>query len=296
METIPYIDLIEKNYQAFLNTKIGNSDLTGVEYIGINFCEKKLIPVFKCYYTTAKSLPDIHPILEDFFVKGMIRALNLIKDTVHTGKIRYEIGLSNRNNENMNWLYRWISSFFPLTEQQISKLSIMANLRCCGFEEYQYAALYFLGFIANNSSIADSKKLEAVKLHYLLRMCKDPDRIGREYYIEEESVFSVLESVSEFKPICSIVKPLLHDTGSELWMAAMDFFTDEPAKYKLYVKIKKPDFCSFLSSLLNQHNVKGLAQKIIFYSQWLIMHPELELYGAALCCSESGEWSVNVYH
>lgn len=295
MEIIPSVDLIENNYQLFLKTKIDHSDLTNVEYMGINFSEGKSIPVFKCYYKTEKSIPDCHPILHEFFDKNMVRALNRIKDTVNIGKIRYEVGLSNRTNENMNWLYTWIASSFPLTEQQISKLHIMANLSCCNFEEYRYAALYFLGFIIN-PHINCAKNVEAVKLHYLLRKCKNPDKIGKEYYIEEEPVFDCLTSISEFKPICSIIQPLLYSTGSELWMAAMDFFTVKPEKYKIYLKIKKSDFCLVMIDLLNQHDLNDLAQKVCLYYQWLIAHPELELYGAALCLSVYGDWSVNFYH
>lgn len=287
--------IIEKNYQTFLKRKVNDLNQSEVDFIGINFEEVRELPVFKCYYTAKRDVSNRPVILTEFYEKNMIHALNLVRDTVNADKLRCEIGLANRNNVNMEWLYKWISSSFELTKKQKNYLQSMKALLCSSLEEYSLAALYFLGFIKDEAS---EEKLEAVKMHYILRMCRNPEQIGRNYEIDKESVFQILNKgdMPEFQQLSSLAERLLEETNSELWIAAMDFFASKPSKYKIYVKVKQTDFCLQCIRIFQDCGMENMARKVTLYRQWITRHPELKLYGAAICLTEDGKWSINFYH
>ncbi len=286
------LQCLERQYQSFLLSHGKASNPTHVEYIGVNFFQKEdEAPVWKAYYTTEESLPDVPPLLQPLIDRRMIRALNKIDDTIHHDCIRYEIGLACRTNENMKWLYQWLFSLYPELENKITELHHLSRLPCCSLPEYQYAAMYFLGMISG-------EQVNAVKLHYLLRLCKDSDKIGKNYVVRNRESLDALRGtgVPALVTLTECMSNLLEHVELELWMAAVDYFRDSAAKYKIYAKKYSAKLYGCLSTLMERYGCDRISKQVHTYQEWIAAHPELEQYGFALCLTEDGQWSLNFYH
>lgn len=287
---------IENSYRRFLEDELHEPRPSQVEYIGINFHEQTgETPVFKCYYSTTESLRDGDEILRPFLERDMIHALNWIQDTRYVGKLRYEIGLGNRTNENMLWLYRWIEHSFALSQRQRVELDQMKQLTCCSLNTHRYAALYYLGFI---TSAQTRFPLEAVKPHYILRTCENPEKIGKQFSVDTEKVLRFLKAVDipALADLAELLNPIAGDEN-ELWMVAMDFFSSPgmATKYKIYLKDKGGVLLQALEGAALSHGLHAVAQQLAAFDAWLGGHPQLGLYGVAVCLTGDGEWSVNCY-
>ena len=226
----------------------------------------------------------------------MIHALNKIDDTVNHDCIRYEIGLQHRTNSNMSFINHWIMELFPEIKIHRDELNRFYSIKCVNDKDYQYAALYFLGLIADIFSIPPQTK--AIKLHYLLRKCSDPDNIGKQYTTDNNYFLEVLSNlgVPEMKQLCKLIGALIESAGGELWMAAVDYYKGNFRKYKIYIK----NFSDLAyKAMITNFYALGcihLAEQINIYQSWLSLHPELEHYGIALCLDSNGIWSINFYH
>lgn len=282
--------------EIFIKRQLQERSYDDIEYIGINLSNNdNITPVFKCYFSTKESLRTTYPLLYDFQKRDMIRALNKINDTIFPDQTRYEIGLKNRNNANMQWLYEWLGSAFPISSDQKREIHSMAELSCCNLPEYRHSALYFLGFITDSQKILP---LSAIKLHYLLRTCKDPDNIGTNYYVDttERLCFLQGSKIIPLSVLANAAKMLLDSAdGIELWMVAMDFFINRKAKYKIYIKTVGGDLLNPLKLLMFRQKLEHLSHQLDAYEEYLINHPEHKLYGVAICTTTQGDWLLNLY-
>lgn len=289
---------LEQAYQDFRaeHTQAQSQDF--VEYLGINFSgEQDTPPVFKAYYTTAKSMQQIPAVLQPLVDRNMIHALNKIDDTVNRGCARYEIGLQNRTNANMAFIDRWMGELFPEIEQYRDEVNRFYSIRCVEDEEYRHAALYFLGLILQPDS-PNRLQAKAIKLHYLLRKCSDPDRIGKAYTTDTPYFLKVLAGleIPEMCRLCDLTGALLEAAGGELWMAAVDYYRNGLHKYKIYIKKFSDEIYESMIRRFRALGCARLAQQIAVYRDWIFRHPELERYGIAFCLDTRGVWSVNFYH
>lgn len=289
---------LERAYADFLKQHVQTSKLSGVEYIGVNFSDDIHVPVvFKAYYSTSRSAADLPVILQPFRDREMIRALNKIEDTVNRGRIRYEIGLAKRTNENMLWVYHWVTKLHPEINVHLEIIRKMTQIKCCDSPIYRYAAMYFLGIIADLKE-GKPPEIEAVKLHYLLRMCQNPDKIGKNYSLNTKEYIAVLKEIHipAFLKLTDIIEELLDNVLSELWMAAVDFYRSGDVKYKIYIKKIPWNLYDFLILILENETHSELSDQVRLYREWITLHPELERYGLAVCLTETGHWSLNFYH
>lgn len=287
---------IQDEFDVFIGNQLQGRRIEDIEFIGINFQNwGDVRPIYKCYFSTRESLQIDCPLLSDFHERDMIRALNRITDTAFPEKTRYEIGLKNRNNVNMRWLYQWLRNAFPASDAQAREMGQMAEMSCCDLPEYCHSALYFLGFIADNDH---PFPLSAIKLHYLLRNCDDPDDIGMNYRVDsgERLRFLRLSRIAQMSRLSEIIGTLLDSSeGIELWMAAIDFFRNGEAKYKIYVKSVGGNLIAPLKSLLDSLRLEHLSVQLEVYERWLTTHSRQKLYGAAICTTSRGDWSLNLY-
>lgn len=287
---------IDKAYRHFIEVELNHPRPSQIEYIGINFCElESTPPVFKCYYSTKESLESKAELLQPFAERNMIHAVNMIYDTQHCNRTRYEIGLANRDNDNMAWLNHWVGNAFDLSTRQKKELDILANLPCCSIDNYRYAALYYLGFIAKTKT---PFPLEAIKMHYILRSCEDPNKIGKNYYVDSEAVLRFFgnSGIMAFETLAAVLRTIV-SKENELWMAAVDYFAmpGAGAKYKIYLKDRGGVFLSSLEELVTSLGLFHLSEQLNAFSAWLSMQDSLKLYGGAVCLTDRGEWSVNCY-
>lgn len=289
---------IENEYNRFLRNHADAQRASWVEYLGVNFSQEvSACPVFKAYYTTTRSMENTSCILQPLFDRNMVRALNKIDDTVNCGLVRYEIGLGNRNNSNMLFIHQWMHGLFPELKKHGDELERLYSIKCTQASGYDYAALYFLGLIAEPDN-TDKPDVKAVKLHYLLRNCNDPDKIGKNYSVDNQHYFGILRSlgIPQMKELSEFAAELVGTDGAELWMAAVDYYKAGPAKYKLYLKKFSESLYVALTECFDRMGCIHLARQIHAYVQWIYLHPELERYGFAVCLDSMRGWSVNFYH
>ena len=289
---------LEQAYNAFRAGHAEAQSQAFVEYLGVNFSGARYIPpVFKAYYTTAKSMQQIPAVLQPLVDRDMIHALNKIDDTVNCGCARYEIGLKNRTNANMAFIDRWIGELFPEIERYRDEVNRFYSIKCVEDEDYQYAALYFLGLIMEMDS-SNSSQTKAIKLHYLLRRCSDPNKIGKAYTVDTSYFLGVLAGleIPELHQLCDLTSALLEVAGGELWMVAVDYYRNGLNKYKIYIKNFSDEIYEGMITLFYTLDCAHLAEQIATYRDWIFWHPELERYGIAFCLDTQKVWSVNFYH
>ena len=293
-----HTDALEQAYRAFQQAHTDALHQEFVEYLGVNFSEHETTPpVFKAYYTTAKSMGSIPALLQPLVERDMIHALNKIDDTVNQGCVRYEIGLQHRTNTNMAFVNQWIEERFPEIKLHRDEFNRFYSIKCVEDKAYQYAALYFLGLIADVRD-PDAPQTRAIKLHYLLRKWSEPDKIGKGYAVDNGSFLEILSAlgIPEMEQLCAAVGPLIASAGGELWMAAVDYYKDSLSKYKIYIKKFSEAVYESMIECFHALGCAHLAEQISAYRCWISLHPELERYGIALCLDNRMVWSVNFYH
>lgn len=286
---------IENVYQNFKEANVTcQSDLC-VEYIGVNFSEDVTInPVFKVYYKTRKSLEYISPIILPLKDSDMIRVLNRIDDNINKG-VRYEIGLKNRTNKNMMSLYDYLYEIMPNLKMYRAEIRRFEAIRCSDLADFRYSSLYFVGIIGENN--CGNEFVKAIKLHYLLRKCLDPEKIGKDYVVDNKVWLDtlVLLGISEIKQISLLIEELLRYDDAELWIVAVDYY-HTIVKYKIYLKKIQNSLILRMIRLFEDNGYVNLAMQIRAYLEWSEFHSELCVYGIAICLDNNGVWSVNFYH
>ena len=79
-----------------------------------------------------------------------------------------------------------------------------------------------------------------------------------------------------------------------LWLMAIDYFPDYKSKYKIYLKMDGYNLS--ISRLVRKYfgSQYGfvLANSI---DEFIKQHPELKLYGFAVCVDDKGKKSINMY-
>ena len=283
---------LEEIYQHFYSANTELQDFLEVDFLGVNFSVDEL--VFKIYFTTEVSREQGYEYFYPLYNRNMIGALNMVKDTVNVGKIRFEAGLVNRTNDNMRFLYEWLGKIYPRLKSYSHQINEFSKLKCSTDIDYQLATMYFLGLIADKNV---THEVEAVKLHYILRMCPDTNHIGRNCHTDNDSVLSVIKTmdIPIMQRLGNFAERCLNDADAEMWIAAVDFYEHKPDKYKLYFKSVGKNIYSSLYRQLIHEGQEKLAVKVTEFQQWINIHTELKVYGLAVCCSENGLWSLNFY-
>ncbi len=293
------LDQMEKEY---LNFKIENKfdDLKEkICFLGINLDnDKNVITNFKIYLEA-----DINEIAKEVELinqlqkREMVHVVNRVIDKENETKLRYDIGLLNRNNENMCWLYQELKERCSFLERNIEEINNMITLSTCQFSNYQYAALYFLGIIANLND-EGTEDVNVIKLHYLLRDCNNPEKIGEDYIIDNTVKFEQLKKIkeNELTQIVEVIEEIIKNTSTELWIVAVDYYDNGKKKYKIYVKKTEKEQMMKIYDALLKRGINNLANKVLTYINWVKTHPELKCYGWALCYDNMGKWSLNFYY
>lgn len=291
-------DSLESEFLKFKEKNKDSNSTEHVEFIGINLSNELYNkPVFKAYYTTAKSMENIPDLLKTLEKKQMIRAINRIDDTVNQGCVRYEIGLKNRTNRNMDFIYKWLYSICSELQSHRNEIERLCSIKCTNLNDYQYAALYFIGLIADVTN-QYMPMVRAIKLYYLLRQCSNPEKIGENYTINNYDSFQLLYSlqIPEIEKIVLFIQELLKKNTGELLMTAVDYYENGFSKYKIYIKGCSKNIFEHMIKKFEISDCEILAKRIHSYAKWIKEHPELECYGIAICLDSSGGWSVNIYH
>ena len=173
---------LEQDYWKFYQNEGIENKKEDIEYLGINLSSEKEEIEVKVYYKDKYSRKELHPIIEKLNTEHMIRTLTQIVDTKNGICRRFDIGLGNRTNTNMEKLLKEIDAMAPFCREYKNEIRKMTQMKVCENPDFALAALYFWGFIQKEDTI------EAMKMHYLTRICENPDKLGKKV----ESIFIFL--------------------------------------------------------------------------------------------------------
>ena len=274
-----------------------------VDYFGINITSDPAGKTLcKIYFKENFSRSESHPLIEYLMESDMIRFMTMVHDQQNVSRLRFDIGLKNRNNENMENLYEWLrkySSIFSENEDEIRRQARMKMTFQPGFDE---ASLYFLGFISTND------RINLLKVHYFTRMCSDPDILHKYCHYMDDYYLSYLEElqIPEFRILSEIMRQVLDVCGGHLWMTGADYDLAGASKYKIYIK-KPEDLYEGLQKTFGSSDCEEklpefsrkfetLKRRTEDTSLWNSYHKEYDCDGFALCMNRTGNLSVNFYY
>lgn len=285
--------IIQEQFESFYKNSNLDFNSDTIDYFGVNISEvSNEICDFKIYYKDRHSRDVSHPLIEYLLDKDMIRYITMVQDIDVPMRKRFDIGLKKRTRANMNELFDYLynnSVIFKEFENEIKTTSLM---KINDFEEYDFASLYFLGFISYGEDI------EVLKCHYFNRFCDNPDILHKNYRFDDEYYLDFLSKteISQYVQLSVIVRRLLEICGGHLWMTGSDYSSDK-LKYKIY--IKNPDnvydgLAVYFGDLLKREN--RLVEKIRTIKKWNSKNPVFWCEGFAVCLSDDNELSINFYY
>ncbi len=284
---------IEASYLEFCEKHPELLDYTDIDFFGINVSEKRSNAItFKLYMTTEVSRDVTLELLRPLYERDMISALNLVNDNVNINKLRCDVGLKNRTNDNMMFLFDWLRNGIK-EKDQLNEIEEFSKIKCSDDNDLKYASMYFLGLIADKN---DRSAFDAVKLHYILRRISDANRIGENYSADNRRTIKELKRVELpwIQRILSVLEPLLDKGLAELWIAAADYYVGVDNKYKIYVKNINEAFYDRIYIELQALD-SNISDHLKMSVDWIKSHREYTVYGMAICLSESYNWSLNFY-
>lgn len=310
--------ILEQQFQEFLK-EYGNDFGGGrMDYFGINLsAEAVRKPELKLYYSRKYSEEADHPLIDFIRGQGMLRYVTRVQDTCGSGNeppcdpkeiLRFDVGLQNRSNENMEALFSWLSQhtvIFPRYRRELTQLARMRVTDRPGFDE---AALYFAGFRAVRQQIT------LLKFHFFNRICEDPDILHRNITYADAYYLNYLRTsgISAFAALAPLLESVLTACGGHLWMTGADYAPEGPQKYKIYVKNPEQPYEGLIQVLTAQgqaiqgqaiqgHAIQRRAAEILAgraaaVREWNLAHPAFVCEGFAVCRNADGSLSLNFYY
>lgn len=282
---------LEDRFNEFILQNQREFDNNYVDYLGINIsasCDREL--VFKIYYNDKTSHFQSHPLIDFLEGKGMIRYLTMVQDKKGDSKIRFDIGIKNRTNQNMMEVFEWLGSNTQIFVRNSTEIKKLSSMKVTNLENYDYAGLYFLGFI----SVDD--KISVLKCHYFNRVCENPDVLYKnisfadDYYLE----FLSKSGIRKFAELTDLAKKTLKLCGGHLWMSGSDYSLTSSSKYKIYIKNSINIYEGLLKSF-SEEKYKYLKEQIYAVKNWNEQHREFFCEGFAICIDEQETISINFY-
>lgn len=286
-------DKLGQDYWEFYRSEGITDKKECIEYLGINLSSEKETIEFKIYYKDNYSRKEHHPIIEKLDDEHMIRTLTQIVDTKNGHCTRYDIGLGNRTNVNMERLLEEIGRIAPFCNKYKNEIRTMTQMKVCEHPDFALAALYFWGFIEKENTI------EAMKMHYLTRICANPDKLGKRVIFDDAYYLDYLEhmDVPQFKELLPVIRNVVNGKDGILWMIGVDYFKRGNHKYKIYFKTPSNEYIKKLKSALLtvEGEVKNLAASLETLENWQKQHEELVMDGVAVGLDQRGCWLLNFY-
>ena len=282
---------IKNQFNEFVNKYHQDFADKSIDYLGVNISavpEDK--PVFKVYYSNRASREESHALIDFLKKNDMVRYVTMVRDKVMPDRIRYDVGLRNRTDSNMVKVYDWLSlntDIFNSCRSEIMELSQMKVTERDGFD---FAGLYFLGFIAVEEQIT------VLKCHYFNRICDNPDVLHKEICYADDYYLSYLKnsSIRVFKSLSERSYRILEHCGGHLWMTGADYEAGNHRKYKIYIKNPK-DVWEGLLKTFDSDLFVDLRRRIAEVMAWNKDQRDFFCEGIAICEDELEDVSINFY-
>ena len=262
-----------------------------VDYLGVNLGGEE--PLFKIYYknnyTSARSEGRQSSLIDLLRERDMINFLTLAEDTGDCQRYRYDIGLKNRTDENMEALFAWLKEHVAVFSQREDEIRKLAAMRVYSEEEFRLAAMHFLGFIDQAGQVT------ALKCHYLCWMQKDLSSLRGHF--PDDYYLSCLEQsgIPVFQRLCPLVRDVLGRCGGHVFMAGTDYWLTGERKDKIY--ITDPVFLyQGLAEAFGQEQDPRLLRQLEELMRWDDAHPRFYCAGLAMALDDRDRLTINFYY
>lgn len=274
---------ILQNRQAFIDRR--------VDYLGINIASdlnRELI--FKIYYNDKFSRTQSHSLIHFLEKNGMVRYLTMVQDQKEPHGLRFDVGIKSRTNKNMQKVFEWLdknTQIFKIYCKEVRKLS---SMKVTDLENYDYAGLYFLGFVSID------EKISVLKCHYFNRICENPDVLHKNITFADDYYLDFLSNtgIQEYTDLVVVMDKALEYCGGHLWMSGSDYALSGSRKYKIYIK-EPNDLYEGLLKAFSANVYETLRKRIINVMNWNQQHEEFYCEGFAVCKDEQAVVSINFY-
>lgn len=239
----------------------------------------------KLYTSCSKTALTKGRLSEYLMANKLVGGCEAVLEEPDAGRQRLCYGLKERAHCQIDQLYEHIARLKDHPPIDISICRALSRIGCDLTNDEELSTLYYFGTIATGESI------ETLKFYYLTRHWSESENISacREY--DDSRYLTDLERIEPFSVLVGATQELLSKSGSNLWMAGLDFFSANKTKAKMY-------FCNldrqFEESLLS---ITGRAihdelEEILDKDEDLF---HLPLSGAAISLNED-KMSVNLYY
>lgn len=262
-----------------------------VEYIGINM-DAAGGTTFKVYLKPSACLEDSSPLIDAFRNADMLRTLTRI-ERPQENLIHYDIGLAHRNNQAMQGVFAQLARLPFIDPERMRLCTALAQMPISEDPQYAFASLYFLGIQEKMG------RIQQVKLHYLTRMCEDPDQPGRHPTYPDARYLEYLCRSGSVPLVdtAQVVDRVLERVEGHLWMVGLDYAVSGKRKYKVYLKSKDKAQLEMLADVLEEGTAqhRKLLPALRRMSAFTAEEPGLRIAGCALCTDDDQNWTVNYY-
>lgn len=280
--------MLEQVYNKLLNDNGIEKDISNIDSLGINVSEyQKDFPFeLKAYYQPEDDIEkkENDPELIQFmFDKKMVKYRCAVKGTKLQ---RNYVVLDNQTYSNMKKVSEEIKKIFPNLQEDIGKIPVLIPEK-----EKKHLPIHILG-------VKNNKYGTAINIEWLLRDYLDDER---KIYVYNDMYYRdyILNLKSpQFSKLMNFIQEDYGDAINwgkmHLWLMAIDYFPDYKSKYKIYLKMDGYNLS--ISRLVRKYfgSQYGfvLANSI---DEFIKQHPELKLYGFAVCVDDKGKKSINMY-
>lgn len=283
--------ILGNKLDAFIKLHSQEFELGYVDYLGINIhsaLDGEL--AFKIYYSNKVSRQWTHPLIDFLEKKDMVRYVTMVHDRKNQFRARYDVGLKNRSDTNMVTVFEWLSKHTKMFEQYGSEILKLSQMKVTDKEGYNFAGLYFLGFIS------EADEIKVLKCHYFNRICKNPDILHKNIRYADEYYLSFLDesNVGCFSYLSVLAVEILKYCGGHLWMTGADYESNGQTKYKIYIKNPDIIYEGLLEVFLTK-KLEELVKNIRAVKLWNEEHQEFICEGFAVCENRTDNISINFY-
>lgn len=282
---------IKGQYRRLVEQHIALFENGSIDFIGINISEMNTWQ-FKVYLKPSACLDDRHPWIDGIREAGMLRTLTRI-ERPGISDVQYDIGLSHRTDEHMLGLLEKLGKLDFIGVGEIRETEALASMKVCDDPTMRLSALYFLGLQE------DEQGIKQAKLHFLTRICEDPDRIGDHPRYNDDYYLDYLrdQQLRGFQEISVPARALLERINGHLWMFGVDYARNGQRKRKIYVKSKATDLMDKAAAVLTGETpgMRPLQDHVTETARFLRETPTLRNVGCAFCVDEEQRWTVNYY-
>ncbi len=280
---------IDKKLSAFFQKEvIENIKLGIIDYLGMNITSEEDSDIlFKIYYDDKYSREQYAqygniPLINFLYEKDMISFLTMVHDKGNNKCTRFDIGLQCRNNSNMSALFAWLDENVSFWGKYKEEILNMTKMKCSTLEDYDYASLFFLGFVNDKSVI------KTLKCHWLNKNRENHPIFNDDYYIK----FINENGVSKLKELLPITCKALKNCGRHLWMEGIDYNKNSSEKHKIYIDYPQNLYDGLLKTFSGN---KELENKIKLIREWHDIHPEFYCDGFAIGQNSQDNITLNIY-